>query len=130
MIKKILLIIFVLLLVSAMVFLFQSHEDYGNALPPDFPQDVPIIKGRITSSKKTIFEDGIGFVIDIDSEESFEQVIGFYNGQLGKDIFRISIGMEQNMATADVHVGEKIIVIEVFSKVNLTHVTMAVHGIE
>jgi hypothetical protein len=52
-------------------------------LPADFPADVPIISGEIYSARRTTFEDGRGFVVDVLTRLSYEEVVAFYADVVG-----------------------------------------------
>lgn len=52
-------------------------------LPADFPPDIPIISGDIYSARSTRFEDGKGFVVDVLTELSYEEVVAFYADIVG-----------------------------------------------
>ena len=52
-------------------------------LPKGFPADVPIISGEIYSARSTRFEDGKGYVVDVLTELSYEEVVAFYADVVG-----------------------------------------------
>ena len=52
-------------------------------LPADFPADVSIISGEIYSARRTRFEDGRGFVVDVLTTLSYEEVVAFYADVVG-----------------------------------------------
>ena len=52
-------------------------------LPADFPADVPIISGEIYRARQATFEDGKGFVVDIHTTLSYEEVVTFYADVVG-----------------------------------------------
>ncbi len=52
-------------------------------LPADFPADVPIISGEIYRARHARFEDGRGFVVDILTALSYEEVVAFYADVVG-----------------------------------------------
>lgn len=52
-------------------------------LPANFPDDIPIISGEIYSARSTRFEDGRGFVVDVLTEASYEEVSEFYKDVVG-----------------------------------------------
>ena len=52
-------------------------------LPADFPADVPIISGEIYSARRATFEDGKGFVVDVLTKLSYEEVVAFYADIVG-----------------------------------------------
>ena len=47
-------------------------------IPADFPADVPIISGEIYRARSARFEDGRGFVVDVLTTLSYEEVVAFY----------------------------------------------------
>jgi hypothetical protein len=52
-------------------------------LPAGFPADVPIISGEIYRAKRANFEDGPGFVVDVLTTLSCEEVFAFYADIVG-----------------------------------------------
>ena len=52
-------------------------------LPADFPADVPIISGEIYRARSATFEDGRGFVVDVLTTLSYEEVVAFYADVVG-----------------------------------------------
>jgi len=52
-------------------------------IPADFPADVPIIGGDIYRAEHADFEDGPGFVVDVLTTLSCEEVFAFYDGIVG-----------------------------------------------
>ena len=52
-------------------------------LPADFPADVPIISGEIYRARSARFEDGRGFVVDVLTTLSYEEVVAFYADVVG-----------------------------------------------
>ena len=55
----------------------------SDTLPSGFPEDVPIISGEIYSARRTTFEDGPGFVVDVLTSLSYEEVVAFYADVVG-----------------------------------------------
>lgn len=55
----------------------------NTAIPADFPADVPIISGEIYRAKHGNFEDGPGFVVDVLTTLSCEEVFAFYADIVG-----------------------------------------------
>ena len=55
----------------------------GTEIPADFPADVPIISGEIYRAQRTNFEDGPGFVVDVLTTLSCEEVFAFYEDIVG-----------------------------------------------
>ena len=64
------LVIAVLLIVSALVYLIRNHTNYGEALPPGLPSYIPIVEGKVISGRRILFEDGRGYVVDIQTDLS------------------------------------------------------------
>ncbi len=52
-------------------------------LPADFPADVPIISGEIYRVRSATFADGTGFVVDVLTTLSYEEVVAFYADIVG-----------------------------------------------
>jgi hypothetical protein len=52
-------------------------------IPADFPADVPIISGETYRAKLGNFEDGPGFVVDVLTTLSCEEVFAFYADVVG-----------------------------------------------
>ncbi len=50
----------------------------NDEIPADFPADVPIISGEIYRARSATFEDGRGFVVDVLTTLSYEEVVAFY----------------------------------------------------
>jgi hypothetical protein len=57
--------------------------NFNGQLPADFPTDVPIISGEIYRAKRGNFEDGPGFVVDVLTTLSCEEVSAFYADVVG-----------------------------------------------
>ena len=72
------LVIPALLIVMALGYLIRNHMNYGEALPPGLPSDIPIIEGKVISGRRTLFEDGRGYVLDIQTDLSYGEVVEFY----------------------------------------------------
>lgn len=60
-----------------------SCANLNGELPADFPADVPIISGKIYRASHTRFEDGKGFVVDVLTTLSYEEVVAFYADVVG-----------------------------------------------
>ncbi len=116
-----------LLVIAALVYLVRNHADSGEALPPGFPPDIPIVEGEILSGRRTLFEDGKGYVVDIKTDLSYRQVVEFYADRYGEDEFREAPGIGQDFSVGDIRVGGKRILLEIHSRDTLTYVTIAVH---
>lgn len=116
-----------LLILSMLVYLMQNHRDYGEALPPGLSADIPIVEGRVISGRRTLFEDGRGYVIDIESRLSYVEVLGFYSRRFGSDRRAAAPGMGAEFSVADFHLGDKRIFLEIHSQEDNTYITMAIH---
>ena len=57
--------------------------NFNGELPADFPADVPIISGEIYRASHARFEDGKGFVVDVLTTLSYEDVVAFYADVVG-----------------------------------------------
>ncbi len=57
--------------------------NHSTKIPADFPADVPIISGEIYRAKRDNFEDGPGFVVDVLTTLSCEEVFAFYADVVG-----------------------------------------------
>ncbi len=72
-----------LLVIATLVYMIRNHADYGEELPPSFPPDIAIVVGEIVSGRRTLFEDGRGYVVDIKTDLSYRQVVEFYGDIYG-----------------------------------------------
>jgi hypothetical protein len=68
------------IVLSALMALLTGCTNLNTEIPVDFPGDVPIISGEVYSAKHGNFEDGLGFVIDVLTTLSCEEVFAFYAG--------------------------------------------------
>ncbi len=116
-----------LLIGVPLVYLVQNHANYGEALPPGLPADLPIIEGRIISGRRTLFEDGRGYAIDIQTDLSYREAVEFYAERYGHDHVRAAPGMGPEFSTAAFRVGHKKILLEIHTREAKTFVTMAIH---
>jgi len=66
-----------------LVLMAYGCAEFNGELPADFPPDVPIISGEIYSARSTTFEDGRGFVVDVLTTLSYEEVVAFYADVVG-----------------------------------------------
>ena len=121
------LVIAALLMVSALVYLIRNHTNYGEALPPGLPSDIPIIEGKIISGRRTLFEDGRGYVVDIQTDLSYGEVLSFYAERYGNGRLTAAPGMGAEFSVADFRLGSERIFLEIHSKESMTYVTMAIH---
>ncbi len=121
------LVILALLFVLSLVYLIRNHANYGEALPPGLPSDIPIVEGQVISGRRTLFEDGRGYVVDIRTDLSYGEVLNFYAERYGNDCLEGAPGMGAEFSVADFGLGSKRIFLEIHSREATTHVTMAVH---
>ena len=113
--------------VLALVYFISNHRDYGEALPPGLSADIPVVEGRIISGRRTLFEDGTGYVVDIRTDLSYDEVVNFYAAIFGYDSLTNAPGMGEEFSVADVRLDGKRILLEIHSRESSTYVTMAVH---
>lgn len=71
------------ILLSAVMALLTGCSNLNTEIPADFPADVPIISGEIYRAKHGDFEDGPGFVVDVLTTLSCEEVFAFYADVVG-----------------------------------------------
>ena len=121
------LVIAALLIVSALVYLIRNHTNYGEALPPGLPSDISIVEGKVISGRRTLFEDGRGYVVDIQTDLSYGEVLNFYAVRYGNGRLTAAPGMGAEFSVADFRLGSKRILLEIHSKESKTYVTMAIH---
>ncbi len=121
------LVIPALLIVSALVYLIWNHTNYGAALPPGLPSDIPIVEGRVISGRRTLFEDGRGYVVDIQTDLSYAEVVEFYADRYRNGRLTDAPGMGAEFSVADFRLGSKRIFLEIHSRETTTYVTMAIH---
>ena len=124
--KKI-LVILGLLFVLPFLYLIPNHWNYGEALPPGLPSDIPIVEGQVISGRRTLFEDGRGYVVDIRTDLSYSEVLTFYAERFGNDRLTDAPGMGAEFSVADIRLGSKRIFLEIHSREATTYVTMAIH---
>lgn len=116
-----------LLIVTTLAYLIQNHVNYGETLPPGFPSDIPIVEGKIISGRRSLFEDGRGFVLDIQTDLPYGEVVEFYSDRYGDGHLTAQPGMGAEFSTAAFRVGSKKILLEIHSRDAKTYVTMAIH---
>ena len=121
------LVVPALLFVMALAYLIRNHTNYGEALPPGLPSDIPIIEGKIISGRRTLFEDGRGYVVDIQTDRSYGEVVEFYADRYGDGRPTAAPGMGAEFSVADFRLGSKRILLEIHSRETRTYITMAIH---
>ena len=121
------LVISALLVVLPLVYLFANHRNYGETLPPGLSSDIPMVDGQILSGRRTLFEDGKGYVVDVRTDMSYGEVLEFYSDRFGNDRLTEAPGMGEEFTVADFRLGSQRIFLEIHSRESSTIVTMAVH---
>ena len=121
------LVIPALLIVLAVVYLIRNHANYGEALPPGLPSDVPIIEGKVMSGRRTLFEDGRGYVVDIQTDLSYREVVQFYVDRFADGRLTPAPGMGAEFSVANFRLGSKRILLEIHSRETTTYITIAIH---
>ncbi len=71
------------IVLCAVVALLTGCTNLSTEIPADFPADVPIINGEIYRAQRATFEDGPGFVVDVLTPLSYEEVVAFYADVVG-----------------------------------------------
>ncbi len=131
--KKIISIL-ILLVIGSFAWWYHS-ADYGTALPPGLPSAVPVIDGKIVASREAIFEDGKGYIIEIETPRKFDEVIGYYKAAFAKTDTAVTFSpmfsgtglVQEQMMSGEAFQGENLILLEVFAKGDSTYVNTAVH---
>jgi hypothetical protein len=121
------LVIPALLIVSALVYLIVNHTDYGATLPPGLPSDIPIVEGKVLSGRRTLFEDGRGYVVDIESDRPYAEVVEFYADRFTDGRITAAPGMGAEFSVANFRLGDKRLLLEIHAKDTTTYITMAIH---
>jgi hypothetical protein len=121
------LVVLVLLIVTALAYLIQNHTNYGETLPPGLPSDIPVVEGKIISGRRSLFEDGRGYVVDIQTDLRYGEVVEFYSDRIGDGHLTAQPGMGAEFSTAAFRVGRKKILLEIHTREEKTYVTMAIH---
>jgi hypothetical protein len=121
------LVVSVLLIVAVPAYLIRNHANYGAALPPGLPADIPVVAGEIISGRRSLFEDGRGYVVDIKTDLSYGEVVGFYADRVGNGAIVTAPGMGAEFSTARFSIGSTKIFLEIHAGETQTYVTMAVH---
>jgi hypothetical protein len=120
-------VILALLIALPVVYLIRNHTNYGAALPPGLPADISIVDGQVISGRRTLFEDGRGYVVDIRSDLSYGEVLQFYAASYGNDHLRDAPGMGTEFSVANFRLDGKRILLEIHAREATTYVTMAIH---
>ena len=120
-------VILALLIALPVVYLIRNHTNYGEALPPGLPSNIPIVEGQIISGRRTLFEDGRGYVVDIRSDLSYREVLKFYADRVGNGRLTDAPGMGAEFSVADFRLDGKRILLEIHASEATTYITMAIH---
>ncbi len=118
-------LLIVLLIVSALVYLIRNHANYGEALPPGLSPDISIVEGKVISGRRTLFEDGRGYVVDIQTDLSYGEVVEFYADRYENSRLTAAPGMGAGFSVADFRLGSKRILLEIHSSETTTYITTA-----
>ncbi len=124
--KKYLAVLAVLFMLP-LAYLILNHRNYGEVLPPGLPPNIPIVDGQVLSGRRTLFEDGMGYVVDIRTDLSYGEVLEFYVERFGNDRLTDAPGMGEEFSVGDFRLGGKRIFLEIHSMQSSTIVTMAIH---
>ena len=95
------LVILALLFVLPLAYLIRNHTNYADALPPGLPADISIVEGQVISGRRTLFEDGRGYVVDVRTDLSYGEVLNFYAEKYGNDCLTGAPGMGAEFSVAD-----------------------------
>lgn len=121
------ILVAILLAISAVAYLLWNHAGLGPRLPPELSSDIPLVDGTVISGRRTLFEDGRGYVIDIETDLSYRQVVQFYGARIGADAIDKEPGMGAEFSVAEFWVGSKRIYLEIHAREEVTRVTTAIH---
>lgn len=121
------LAVLAVLFVLPLAYLILNHRNYGDVLPPGLPADIPIVDGQVLSGRRTLFEDGTGYVVDIRTGLSYGEVLEFYVDKIGNNRLTDAPGMGEEFSVADFRLGSNRIFLEIHSRESSTYVTMAIH---
>jgi len=116
-----------LVIMALVAYLIRNHADYGTSLPQGLPADIAIVNGEVISGRRTLFEDGKGYVIDIRTDLDYAEVVKFYADAYAHAGFEAAQGMGAQFTVVDFLVEGKQILMEIHSREAQTHVTMAIH---
>jgi len=115
------------LVISAAVYLLWNHADFGPRLPPELSSDIPFVDGTVISGRRTLFEDGRGYVIDIQTDLPYGEVLQYYGGQIGSGAINKTPGLGAEFSVAEFRLGSKRIYLEIHPQEEVTRVTTAIH---
>ena len=113
--------------ISAVVYLLWKHADFGSRMPPELSSDIPFVDGIVISGRRTLFEDGRGYVIDIQTDLTYGGVLQYYGAQIGGGAINKAPGMGAQFSVAEFRLGSKRIYLEIHAQEEITRVTTAVH---
>ena len=115
------------LVIPAVAYLQFNSAEFGPQLPPGLAPDIPIVDGNVLSGRRTLFEDGRGYVIDIQTDLPYERVLAFYSEKIGKDVLSQAPGMGAAFSVGEFRAGNKRVHLEIHSQEGITQITTAVH---
>lgn len=115
------------LVISAVAYVLWNHANFGPRLPPELSSDIPLVDGTVISGRRTLFEDGRGYVIDIETDLPYGQVLQFYGARIGIGAIDQMPGMGAEFSVAEFRIGSKRIYLEIQAMEEITRVTMAIH---
>ena len=125
--KKTFAILALLVVALPATYLVLNHTSYGAALPPWLSADVLIIEGEVLSGRRTLFEDGRGYALDLRTDIPYQQVRKIYADRYGPENLTDAPGMGADFSVARYRVGDQRIQMEIHAKDDYTYVSMAVH---
>ena len=125
--KKTFAILALLAVALPATYLVLNHWSYGAALPPGLSADVLIIEGEVLSGRRTLFEDGRGYALDLRTDIPYHQVRKIYADRYGPEHLTDAAGMGADFSVARYRVGDQRIQMEIHAKDEYTYVSMAVH---
>ena len=115
------------LVISAVAYVLWNHVDFGPRLPPELSSDIPFVEGTLMSGRRTLFEDGRGYVIDIQTDLPYGQVLHYYDAKIGRGAVNRTPGMGAEFSVAEFRLGNKRIYLEIHAQEEITRVTTATH---
>ncbi|HIG42618.1 MAG: hypothetical protein ABGY96_04070 [bacterium] len=98
------------IVLSGVMALLTGCTNLDTEILTDFPADVPIVSGEIYRAKHGSFEDGPGFVVDVLTTLTCEEVFAFYAdvvGPRGNGDVRVETTCGDTATRYAVHLGQK-----------------------
>ncbi|NTW72308.1 MAG: hypothetical protein HGA49_08720 [Eubacteriaceae bacterium] len=127
--KKVILVLITVIVIGTFAVL-NRPKDFRNQLPPDIDPDLPFITGEIISSKEAIFDNGKGYVIEINTDVSYEDAVQFYIDEYKAEgaVLNLNPVISQEKTTsADVMIKGSEIYMEIIDKGTYTYINTAIH---